>query len=259
MYADETVIYATDPIPENSIKGCQSLLSILVEWYKLNKLTINLSKTKHMIVPRTQTHADLLKDKNVSIALANLHTVTSYKYLGVDVEQTLCFDTMVDTMYNKLKANRKLNSLKNICPYITNSVASLIYKTCIRPVMEYADFLVDSCNKYTTKKLDRIQKRALRIIDQARHKDSTYEDLLVLYHIEDLGLRRRRHHLSVMYRQAHDQTNLDTHRPETGLRSNSKIRFRNRVTQLTKVKKKTLLQRCNSLGPTSSCSAACNH
>ena len=177
MYADETVIYATDPIPENSIKGCKSLLSKLVEWYKLYKLTINLSKTKHMIVPRNQTHADLLKDINVSIALANLHTVTSYTYLGVDVEQTLCFDTMVDTMYNK--ASRKLNSLKNICPYITKSVASLIYKTCIRPVMEYADFLVDSCNKHTTKKLDRIQKRALKIIDQARHKDSTYEDLLL--------------------------------------------------------------------------------
>ena len=153
-----------------------------------------------MIVPRNQNHANLLKDKNVNIALANLHNVTSYKYLGVDLEQALCFDTMVDTMYNK--ANRKLYSLKNICPYITNSVASLIYKTCIRPVMEYADFLVDSCNKRKTDKLNRIHKRALNIIDQPRRKDSAYEDLLVLYHIEDLGLRRRRHHLSVMYRQA---------------------------------------------------------
>ena len=140
---------------------------------------------------------------------------------------------MVDTMYNK--ANRKLYSLKNIRPYITSSVASLIYKTCIRPVMEYADFLVDSCNKQKSKKLSRIQKRAVKIIDQARHKDLDYKELLALYDMEDLVMRRKKHHLSVMYRQARDHSNLDAHRPEIGLRSNPKIRFKNKITQLTKV------------------------
>ena len=97
-----------------------------------------------MFIPRNQTQRELTKDMNVNIAQEKLHNVTSYKYLVVDLDHTLSFDTMIDTMYNK--ANRKLYSLKNICPYITNSVASLIYKTCVRPVMEYLDFLVDSSN-----------------------------------------------------------------------------------------------------------------
>ena len=217
MYADDTVLYATNPTPERCMDECQLLLSKLVEWCKMNKLTINLSKTKHMIIPRSQNHINLLKDKSVNIALEKLHNVSSYKYLGVDLEQTLCFETMVDTMYNK--ANRKLHSLKNIRPYITNSVASLIYKTCIRPVMEYADFLVDGCNRRKVEQLTRIQKRAVKIIDQSRHRGSTYNELLVLYDIEDLGIRRKKHHLSVMYRQARDKRNLDTHRPETDLPS----------------------------------------
>ena len=142
---------------------------------------------------------------------------------------------MIDNMYNK--ANRKLYSLKNIRPYITNSVASLIYKTCVRPVMEYADFLVDSCNKQKTGKLAQIQKRALKIIDQGRHRDLPYEDLLTLYNIEDLVKRRKRHHLSVMFRHAGDIDNLVTYRPDTGLRNNPKIKFKNKITQLTKVQK----------------------
>ena len=233
MYVDDTVLYATDPKPKNSIRNCQSLLSKLLEWCEVNKLTINVSKTKHMFIPRNKTHNESIKDIFVHITPGKLQNVASYKYLGVDLDQTLSFDTMIDTMYNK--ANRKLYSLKNIRPYITGSVASLIYKTCIRPVMEYADFLVDSCNKQNISKLVRIQKRALKIIDQARHKDSTYEELLALYGVEDLVMRRRKHHLSVMFRQARDQSNLDVYRPETDLRSNHKIRFRNRVTQLTKV------------------------
>ena len=96
--------------------------------------------------------------------------------------------------------------------------------------MEYADCLVDSCIKHQADKLVRIQKRAVKIIDQARHKDCTYDELLALYNIEDLAIRRKKHHLAVMFRQASEQDNLDTYRPATGLRSNSK-------TQLTKVQK----------------------
>ena len=63
----------------------------------------------------------------------------------------------------------------------------------------------------------------------------SYKDLLNLYGIEDLVMRRRKHHLSVMYRQSRINSKLDEYRPEMGLRSNPKIRFKNKVTQLTKV------------------------
>ena len=235
MYADDTVLYATGPDPDDCINGCQTLLCKLVDWCSVNKLTINISKTKHMIVSRNENHANLIKDRTVSIKSEKLHNVSSYRYLGIELEGSLSFDSMVDSLYNK--ANRKLYSLKNIRPYITNSVASLIYKTCVRPVMEYADFLIDSCTKNKTSKLDRIQKRAVKIIDQAKHKDSTYNELLGIYGIEDLVKRRKKHHLSVMYRQARIHTNIDIYRPETDLRSNLKVKFRSKVTKLTKVQK----------------------
>ena len=42
MYADDTVLYVTDPNPRDSVLGCQILLSRLVDWCKINKLTINI-------------------------------------------------------------------------------------------------------------------------------------------------------------------------------------------------------------------------
>ena len=92
-------------------------------------------------------------------------------------------------------------------------------------------------NKNKTDQLARIQKRAVKIIDRARHKDLSYNELLNMYDIEDLGVRRKKHHLSVMFRQSHDTNNLDSYRPETNLRSNLKIRFKNKITRLTKVQR----------------------
>ena len=64
----------------------------------------------------------------------------------------------------------------------------LVYKTCIRPFLDYADFLVDSCQKSKIDQLDCIQKRSVRIIDGCKHKGIGYEDLLMLYSLDDLGV-----------------------------------------------------------------------
>ena len=97
MYADDTVLYAIDANPKHSIIKCQSLLDKLENWCKLNKLTINISKTKHMFIPRNDAHRDLIQDINVNIASETLYNVTSYKYLGIDLDQTLSFDNMVES------------------------------------------------------------------------------------------------------------------------------------------------------------------
>ena len=118
----------------------------------------------------------------------------------MDIDYTLSFDAMVDNMYNK--ANRKLYSLKTIRPYISNSIANLIYKLCVQPIVEYADFLIDSCFKSKIVKLERIQQRAVQIIDRYQHKNVGYDDLKLLYGLDDLGMRRKKHHLTVMYRHS---------------------------------------------------------
>ena len=72
------------------------------------------------------------------------------------IDSGLTFDAMLDNTYNK--ANRKLYILKHIRPYITNSITLLIYKTCVLPLMEYADFLVESGARTKVDKLERIQR-----------------------------------------------------------------------------------------------------
>ena len=86
-----------------------------------------------------------------------------YKYLGVDLDENLTMNNMIDSTFNE--ANRKVYLLKKIRPYITREIANRIYKTCILPILDYADFLMDSEGVSFIGKLDTIKKRCLRIID----------------------------------------------------------------------------------------------
>ena len=77
----------------------------------------------------------------------------------------------------------------------------------------------------------------MKVIDRAEHRGTKYSELLVLYGLDALERRSRKHHLSVMFRHSLDASNLVRVQPEIELRSNQKIKFKHKITQLTKVQK----------------------
>ena len=64
-----------------------------------------------------------------------------------------------------------------------------------------------------------------------------YEDMQTLYGLDDLGTRRKRHYLALMYRHSRSASNLRVKCPDVNLRSNNKLRFKIKTTKLTKVQK----------------------
>ena len=110
-------------------------------------------------------------NENLTIKIGNekIDNVSTYHYLGIDLDSTLLSDKMLDCMYNK--ANRKLYMLKRIRPLITNSVAALVYKTHVLPMLDYGDFLVDSGKLSKIDRLNNLHKRAVKLIDKKAHRD----------------------------------------------------------------------------------------
>ena len=124
MYTDDTVIYETHDDPAECYIMAQRTVDRLCVWCQRNKLTINIKKTMHMLIPRRTRQVEEVGERSTTILRKNLHNTKTYKYLGVDMDITLSFDAVMDNAYNK--PNRKLYILKYIRPYITNHVANLI-------------------------------------------------------------------------------------------------------------------------------------
>ena len=235
MYADDTVLYMSAPCPKAAIDKTNLQLQNLYAWCTNNKLTINFKKTKHMMITRKEGAEQDALTPSIIIGTNRIENVLSYHYLGVDLDKGLTYDKILDGMYSK--ANRKLYLLKRIRPFITNTVANLVFKTHVLPMFDYADFLVESGKAEKIDRLDTIQKRALKIIDSKSNQGLDEKQLMNLYGLHTLAERRVKHHLVLMYRLSHEKDHIDTYRPPVSLRNSNKIKFKTRTTRLTTVLK----------------------
>ena len=118
---------------------------------------------------------------------------------------------------------------------ITNTVAALVNKTHVLPMLDYGDFLVDSGKLSKTDRPSNLHKRALKLIDNKAHRDQDIAQLMSTYGLESLLKRREKHHLSLMYRLKDDKDLLEQYRANIELRNHSKIKFKTRTSKLTKV------------------------
>ena len=159
-------------------------------------------------------------------ALANVPT---YKYLGVDPDRNLSYENAVHNTYLK-----KLFTLQKIRPFLIQEVSALKYKQYILPILDNAAFLFESATKQELKSLDKVQNKAVRLIGRGHQENERIE---IIYSIEPLKDRRRKHHLALMYRLSRIERYLDTDQPEILLRNRNKIKFLTSKTKLTKVMK----------------------
>ena len=231
LYADDMLIMYQHVDKNDMIVGLQEKLDSIMKWCSYNKLTVNREKTKFMLVSHSK------EDTVMPLKIENsvLSSVTHYEYLGMLLDSKLNMTQHVDNMYKK--ANSKLGILCKIRRYITENTAVRIYKTMIRPHLEYIDFVIDSCTKDRIEKIDKFENRALRRIEYCMKPEHRldYAELRQKYKIEHLCVRRKRSLLRIMYDKSKDVKNIEVVSHDKNLRSRGKIKIRTKFSGLTKL------------------------
>ena len=220
LYADDTVLYTSDKCSMAASRLLENGLEELSSWCIENKLTINVRKTKHMILLPSKAVAD---GNRVLLNGTKLDVVHCYNYLGVIIDDTLTFANFLRDKCNKV--NVRIYQLGRMRKYLSNNIASLIYKQTILPLCDYADLMVESGPASGVARLQTLQDRALRIIDNRKHRALDAEMLANLYRISSLKLRRAEHLGLIMYRLSTEDCYIERGRPMVNLRSNNKIKF----------------------------------
>ena len=65
---------------------------LLHQWCIINKVTINFSKTKHMLIPRNTAHETNVEHSFIRTSNVSLENVSIYHYLGIDLDKNLSFE-----------------------------------------------------------------------------------------------------------------------------------------------------------------------
>ncbi|ETO04645.1 hypothetical protein RFI_32751, partial [Reticulomyxa filosa] len=123
------------------------------------------------------------------------------KYLGLIMDSQLTYQQHINYIYGK--ASRKLEYLTCLCSYKgirpSLSVYTLLFKTIIRPSLEYACAFWNGASEVHKKKLERIQRIAICRILGVMHA-TAYDTVNVISQIPPLELRRQQEEVKIFQR-----------------------------------------------------------
>ena len=187
IYADDTSLTTTIEIIiqenmsiENSINT--ELINI-TDWLKLNKLSLNIPKTKFMIFHKAQKKITPLQ---IKIEDTIIKQVSDFNFLGLTINQHLNWKSHVDKISNKISRNIGiLNKLKHVLPLNTKIV---IYNSLILSHINYGLLAWG----YSCGRVIKLQKKAMRIISLSKynaHTEPIFKQLRLLKVIDILKLQ----------------------------------------------------------------------
>ena len=177
-YADDNTLSYSDHDIHKVISTLEDDSMTLINWFSINKMKANPEKFQAIAIGK-QT-----KQQNFTIDGNKIECESEVKLLGVTIDFQLNFNEHVSNICRK--ASRQLNVLKRIGTHLTKLGKLTIYCSFIMSNFNYWHF----CGETNTKKIEKIQERALRFI--YNEYTSSYEDLLCKSKLPSLKVRRLR-------------------------------------------------------------------
>ena len=189
MFADDTKVYREITDFENDTRALQTDIDRLANWATLWQLRFNPEKCESMRI----THS---RDRSVpSYTMgSSITSVKCTKDLGVLISSDLSWSAQVHAVVHK--ANRILGVVYRTLGPSNVEAFSTLYKSLVRPVLEYA---VPVWCPYLVKDilaLEKVQRRASRLALGQRRGDMEYEDRLKI--LKWPTLEKRRHYISLV-------------------------------------------------------------
>jgi len=188
-YVDDTS--AVEIIPRNSLSYLNTAVLDIQNFANEHKMKLNPVKCKEMLI-------NVMCNPNITISPINIGSriteqVTSFKLLGVMVDNRLKWDNHVDYIFKK--ASKRLYSLRLLKRAgVERQSIVRVYKATVRPILEYAVPVWQVIPNVLSDKIESIQRRALHTIAP---EFNSYTEALDAMKLETLA--ERRHNICVQY------------------------------------------------------------
>lgn len=174
MFADDHQVYEIDKNVSNIETKPQASAQKATSWYESNSLKGNYGKYGSMSISRVNKLKDCKLKLNVNGT--DIKAYDSITLLGVDIDNALNFSGHISNICKKSSQRvGVINRLRNLIPPGQNAKLQL-FKGAILPHLTYCSTVWNFCRTSDSRKLERVQQRALRAIYCDRN--STYPDLL---------------------------------------------------------------------------------
>ncbi len=145
------------------------------------------------------TQQSLAKRNEINIKIRNesIPQATKSKYLGMQVENTMRWNALIDQLVNKLSS--KIGILRRPRHIVPPATLVQLYNAIVVPHFDYGDIVYKLCTQNNLDRLQKMQKQASRTISGSSyhtHCNDMYADLNWL----SLKNRRLMHKCIIAYK-----------------------------------------------------------
>ena len=197
MYADDTSLTIAHS-DENSLEQRMNHdLCRISEWLIANRLSLNVVKTKYMIVASKHKLQQLNYDFQVKVNRQQLKREKTYKYLGVEIDESLTWGQHIEKVFKIVSG--AIGALKRVKHLLPQETLITMYFSLVLPYFDYASTVWETCAKGMTDKLQTLQNRAARVITSSNYEIRS-SDILKRLNWENLETRRSKQLAVLMYK-----------------------------------------------------------
>lgn len=145
---------------QKNFSDAQSDLNVLHEYFRLNKLTLNVEKSKFMnIRPRNKMVSPF---PSLEFNGVTLGEVSEYKYLGITIDRNLVWDRHINKIRNKIAC--RVGIIRKLSYFLPRKILLMLYYSLIHCNFEYLCLVWGSAAKFYLKPIQVLQNRCLKYI-----------------------------------------------------------------------------------------------
>ena len=164
LYADDATLMITDHDYTAMVDRANADLTLVREWTVDNRLTLNAEKTSAMLFTNRSTNGS---HSLISLSGSSLDYVDQLKFLGVVIDNKLCFSTHINNITSKIsKLSGVLHSISSCAP--ESNLVDLYY-SLVYPHLIYGILLWGGSAKVHLQPLTVAQKKIFRVITDSHN------------------------------------------------------------------------------------------
>lgn len=191
LFADDAVIWLAGKCWKTLVENMNSDLERVSIYMKMNKLQLNVSKSKLLVIGGVNLSADVKIDDCL------LERVVNVKYLGIIVDEKMKFRDNTDYVIKKM--SKKVNWLRRMKKKLDRPTKISIYQSLILPHIDYCSSILFLITKEEMKELQKIQNQSMRaILDETIFAHT--EDMLDTLNLPSINQRIAANVIMLLYK-----------------------------------------------------------
>ena len=191
LYADDVTIWTQGRQIAGLFAGIQQALNGVGDWARNNGFLFSAEKSNAVLFRRSLRRVDVGTFPTLVINDAPIQFADRVRYLGVWLDSKLSLSTHVH--YTRARALQRMALLKCVSGKdfgADRTVLIRMYKSLIRPILDYAAVILDGSGSRVVQSLECVQNTALRIATGAL-RTCPVQSLHTETHIVPLSIRRK--------------------------------------------------------------------